>query len=282
VTLTDREQREVEAANASGRQPVIFVHGLWLHASSWDAWRALFDERGFAPLAPGWPGEPATVADARARPEAVAGVGVGDATAHHADVARALARPPIIIGHSFGGLIAQKLAGQGRVRATVAIDPAPFRGVLPLPLSALRASSPVLRNPRNRKRSVSLTAEQFRYAFTNAVPEAEAEALYDGYAVPAPGRPLFQAAVANFSPHTEASVEVHNADRGPLLVISGEHDHTIPWSMANAAYKRQEHAGAPTEIIEIPGRGHSLTIDSGWREVAETALAFLDRYGVGA
>jgi pimeloyl-ACP methyl ester carboxylesterase len=160
----------------------------------------------------------------------------------------------------------------------VAIDPAPFRGVLPLPISALRSSAPVLGNPLNRNRAVPLTYDQFRYAFANAVDEAEAKALYETYAVPAPGAPLFQAATANFNPWTEAKVDTENPDRGPLLIISGEKDHTVPWAIANASFKRQQHNPGVTEIVEIPGRGHALTIDHGWREVAETALAFVRRF----
>jgi non-heme chloroperoxidase len=191
-----------------------------------------------------------------------------------------LDRKPVLIGHSFGGLLAQKLAGMGLAAGTVAIDPAPFRGVLPLPISALKSSSPVLRNPGNRKKSVPLTYEQFRYAFANEVSEAEAHELYETYSVSGPGVPLFQAAFANFNPKTEASVDTKNPNRGPLLIISGEKDHTVPWSIANASYKRYKNNPSPTEIIEIKGRGHSLTIDSGWRQVADTALDFLDRHGL--
>jgi pimeloyl-ACP methyl ester carboxylesterase len=277
ITATERAQ--VEAANASGRQPVVFVHGLWLLASSWDAWREHFESLGYATLAPGWPDDPETVEEARAHPEVFAGKTVGQVTDHIADVIRLLDRAPIVIGHSFGGLITQKLAGLGLARAAVAIDPAPFRGVLPLPLSALRASSPVLTNPANYNRQVSLTFDQYRYAFANAVSAEEAADLYRTYPVAAPGRPLFQAATANVNPRTEASVDTANPDRGPLLVISGEKDHIVPWAIAHASYKRQLKNTGPTEIIELPGRGHSLVVDSGWREVADTAAAFLARHG---
>ena len=279
--ITDRERAEVEAANASGRQPVVFVHGLWLLPSSWDAWRAHFESLGYATIAPGWPDDPETVEAARARPEVFAGKSVGQVTDHVADVIRLLDREPVVIGHSFGGLITQKLAGLGLARAAVAIDPAPFRGVLPLPFSALRASSPVLTNPANYNRHVSLTFDQYRYAFANAVSAEEAADLYRAYPVAAPGRPLFQAATANINPRTEANVDVLRADRGPLLVISGEKDHIVPWAIAHASYKRQLKNASPTEIIEILGRGHSLVVDSGWREVADTAAAFLVRHGSG-
>ena len=183
-----------------------------------------------------------------------------------------------MIGHSFGGLLTQILAGRGLSGASVAIDPAPFRGVLPLPISALKSSRPVLGNPANRSRAVPLTYEQFRFAFANAVSEEEAKELYATFAVPASGTPLFQAATANLNPWTEAKVDSKNPERGPLLIISGEKDNTVPWSIANASYKRQKRNDGVTEIVEIPGRGHVLTVDSGWREVADTALAFVRRF----
>ncbi len=280
MPLTARENAEIDATNASGRLPAVFAHGLWLLAGSWDPWRSRFEEKGYATLAPGWPDDPESVEEARAHPEALAGKTVGEVTDHYAEAIAKLTRKPVVVGHSFGGLIAQKLAGLGLVAGAVAIDPAPFRGVLPLPFSALKASSPVLRNPGNRNKAVALTYDQFRYAFANAVPEAEARSLYDTYAVPAPGRPLFQAAFANINPGSEASVVVDNHDRGPLLVISGERDHTVPHSIAHASYKRHHRSSAPSEFVEIHGRGHSLVIDSGWGEVADAALAFFERQGL--
>ncbi len=212
-------------------------------------------------------------------PSAMAGTSIGQVTDHYLDVIGRLSSKPVIVGHSFGGMITQKLAGMDLAAAAVAIDPAPFRGVLPLPLSSLKSAFPVLRNPRNRNRAVMLTFEQFQYGFTNAVPEAEARQLYEQHAVPGPGKPLFQAAFANLNPRTEASVNTKQPGRAPLLIISGELDHTVPWKIANASYKRYQHATSATEITEIKGRGHSLTIDAGWREVAEAALAFLERQG---
>ncbi|GAS97101.1 uncharacterized protein RMCC_4067 [Mycolicibacterium canariasense] len=278
TTITAREQAEIDAANRSGAQPVVFVHGLWLLPDSWDAWRTLFEENGFATLAPGWPDDPADTAAARRDPSVFAGKGVAAITEHHADVIRALDRKPIIVGHSFGGLITQQLAGLGLAKVAVAIDPAPFRGVLPLPLAALRSSFPVLGNPLNYGRSIALTPKQFRYAFGNAVSEDEASRLYDRYSVAGAGKPLFQAAVANFNPASETKVDTKNVERGPLLIISGELDHTVPWAIANATYKLHKKNPNATEIVEIPGRGHSLTIDSGWREVADTALKFIARF----
>jgi non-heme chloroperoxidase len=278
-TIATHEQQDVDRVNATGRIPAVFVHGLWLLPSSWDRWAAVFDEAGYAALAPGWPDDPETVAEANANPDTFANKTVGDVADHFSEVIGKLDRKPVVIGHSFGGLLAQILAGRGLSTATVAIDPAPFRGVLPLPVSALRSASPVLTNPANRHRAVPLTYEQFRYAFANAVDEDEARQLYDAFAVPAPGAPLFQAATANFNPWTEVKVDHKNPERGPLLIISGEKDHTVPWAIANSSFKKQKkNKEAVTEIVEMSGRGHALTIDSGWREVADTALEFVRRF----
>ena len=278
VTINDHEARQIDRANATGLQPIVFVHGLWLLPSSWDRWASLFEEAGYQALTPGWPDDPATVAEANAHPEVFADKTVGQVADYTEQIIRGLKRKPAIIGHSFGGLLAQILAGRGCAAATVAIDPAPFRGVLPLPISALRSAFPVLGNPANRHRAVPLTYDQFRYAFANAVTDEEAKELYESFAVPAPGAPLFQAAVANLNPWTEVKVDTDNPDRGPLLIISGEKDHTVPWAIANASFKQQESNPGVTEIVEIPNRGHALTIDSGWREVATTALEFVKRF----
>jgi non-heme chloroperoxidase len=278
MSTTEHEQEQVERANASGRTPVVFIHGLWLLPSSWDRWAALFDEAGYTSLTPGWPDDPETVEDANAHPEVFAGKSVGQVADHYEDVIRKLAKKPAVIGHSFGGLLTEIVAGRGLAAVSVAISPAPFRGVLPLPISALRSSAPVLSNPANRNRAVPLTYEQFRYAFANAVGEEEAKELYDTFAVPAPGAPIFQAAAANLNPWTEAKVDTKSPERGPMLIVSGEKDHTVPWAIANASYKKQKRNDAVTEITKIPNRGHALTIDSGWREVAEKALDFVKRY----
>jgi pimeloyl-ACP methyl ester carboxylesterase len=269
---------EVARANASGRTPVVFIHGLWLLPSSWDRWASVFEAAGFIPLAPGWPDDPDTVAEARAHPEVFAKKKVGQVADHFSEVIGRLKKKPAVIGHSFGGLLTQIVAGRGLSAASVAIDPAPFRGVLPLPLSALKSASPVLGNPANRGRAIALTYDQFRYSFANAVSEDEAKELYEKFAVPAPGAPLFQAAAANLNPWTEAKVDTKNPDRGPLLIISGEKDHVVPWAIANASFKQQKRNPGVTEIAEIPGRGHALTIDSGWREVADKALEFVQRF----
>jgi pimeloyl-ACP methyl ester carboxylesterase len=276
--VTDQELEQIEQANASGRTPVVFVHGLWLLPSSWDRWATVFEEAGYTPLTPSWPDDPATVEEANAHPEVFAQKTVGQVADHFEEVIAKLSQKPAVIGHSFGGLITQILAGRGRAAVSVAIDPAPFRGVLPLPISALKSARPVLGNPANRSRAVPLTYEQFRFGFANAVDEAEAKELYDTYAVPAAGTPLFQAATANLNPWTEAKVNSKSPERGPLLIVSGEKDNTVPWAIANASYKKQQRNDAVTEIVEMPNRGHALTIDSGWREVADTALAFVRRF----
>jgi non-heme chloroperoxidase len=269
---------QIDEANATERTPVVFIHGLWLLPSSWDRWAALFEEAGYTALTPGWPDDPETVEEAKAHPEVFAHKTIRQVADHFADVIGQLKKKPAVIGHSFGGLLTQMLAGRGLSAASVAIDPAPFRGVLPLPFSALKSASPVIGNPANRNRAIPLTYEQFRFAFANAVSEDEAKELYDTFAVPASGVPLFQAASANLNPWTEAKVDSKNPDRGPLLIISGERDHTVPWSIANASYKRQKRNEGVTEITEMPNRGHALVIDSGWREVADKALAFVQRF----
>ena len=271
-------EEQVMRANASGRTPVVFVRGLWLLPSSWDRWAGVFDDAGYAALTPGWPDDPNTVEQARAHPEVFANKSIGQVADHYGDVIRTLDRKPVLIGHSFGGLLTQILAGRGLSATSVAIDPPPFRGVLSLPLSSLKTASVVLGNPANRRRAVPLTYDQFRYAFANAVSEEEAHQLYDAYAVPASGVPLFQAATANLNPWTEDKVDTANPNRGPMLIISGDADHTVPPAVAEAAYRLQARNPGVTEIVTVQDRGHALTIDSGWRGVCDLALAFVRRF----
>ena len=257
------------------RIPVVLIHGLWLHASSWQPWIEFFDQAGFAPTAPGWPGVPDTVDEARAHPELIGDHGIDDVVEHYSAIIAALPSAPILVGHSFGGMIAEKLLGLDLGRAAVAIDAAQIKGVLPLPLSSLRATLPVFKNPANRHRAVSLTADQFRYAFGNAISEDESNALYERWTVPAPGKPLFEAATANFSPHSPDAVDVGNTGRGPLLLVMGGRDHTVPEAITRSTLKQYRHSPAVTELLEFPDRGHSLTIDSGWHEVAVRVLDWL-------
>jgi pimeloyl-ACP methyl ester carboxylesterase len=276
--LSERENREIEAANASGNTPVVFIHGLWLLPSSWDNWSDFFKEAGYAPLTPDWPDDPETVAQARTNPEVFAKKTLGQIADHTTEVINALNKKPVLIGHSTGGLLAQMLAGRGLAAATVAIDPGVFRGVLPLPASVLKGVGPFLVNPRTRGRAITLTFDQFKYGWTNALDdEKEAKELYEKYHVAASGIALVQMGNANLNPRTEAKADTKNPERGPLLIIDGEKDHTVPWAIANAAYKRQRRNPGVTEIVKIPNRGHSLTIDHGWREVAQTALDFVKR-----
>src|ERR1700752_3211309 len=278
LTITEHEAEQVERANASSAPPVVFVNGLWLLPSSWDRWVTLFEEAGYVALTPGWPDDPETVSQAREHPEVFAGKGIGEIADYEEAIIRRLKRKPVIIGHSFGGLLTMILAGSGLAAASVAISPARFRGVLPLPLAALRSASVALRNPANWNRAVPLSYQQFRYSFANAVGEDEAKELYLGYSVPGAGEPLFQAASANINPWSEAKVDSTNPERGPMLIVSADFDQTVPWAIANAAYKKQKRNKDITEIVKMSGRGHALTIDSGWREVAEKALEFVKRF----
>jgi len=276
--ITQFEAEQIQKANETGLVPVVFVHGLWLLPSSWDRWRTIFEEVGYATLAPGWPDDPNSVEEANRNPDVMAHKTIGQIADHFTNVITSLKKKPVVIGHSFGGLLTQILAGRGVSKVSVAIDPAPFRGVLPLPFSSLKSAAPVLGNPANHGRAIPLTYEQFRFGFANAVSEDEARELHSTYAVPGSGVPLFQAAAANLNPWTEAKVDTKNPRRGPLLIIDGEKDNTVPWAVANASFKRQKRNPGVTEIVKVPNRGHSLTIDHGWREVADIAQKFVDRF----
>jgi non-heme chloroperoxidase len=257
--------------------PVVFINGLWLHASSWGPWVELFREAGFVPSAPGWPGAADTVEETRQQPGQVAGKGIEDVVGHYARIIGGLEARPVVIGHSFGGLIAQRLLGQDLAAAAVAIDAAPIKGVIYLPPSALRVASIALRRPANRNEAVSLTKDQFRYGFGNALPEQESDELYQRWTVPSPGRPLFEAALANFSPRSPAKVETHNKTQGPLLLIAGGRDHTVPAAITTGTRKLYHKSPAVTDFREFPDRGHSLTIDHGWREIAQQTLDWLSQ-----
>ena len=276
--ISEHELEQVERANATTATPVVFVHGLWLLPSSWESWATLFEEAGYVALTPAWPDDPGTIEAARAEPEVLAKKTLKQVADHTTEIINALDKKPAVVGHSTGGLLAQMLAGRGLSAATVAIDPGVFRGVLPLPASVLKGVGPFLVNPLTRGRAITLTFDQFKYGWANALDEKEAKELYDTFHVAGSGVSLVQMGNANLNPWTEAKVNTKNPDRGPLLIIEGEKDHTVPWAIAHAAYKRQRRNPGVTEIVKIPNRGHSLTIDHGWREVAETALTFIKRF----
>ena len=278
ASISERENREIEAANASGNPPVVFIHGLWLLPSSWASWADFFGQAGYAPLTPDWPDDPETVEEARANPEVLANKTLKQVADHTAEVIGRLEQKPVVMGHSTGGLIAQMLAGGGLAAATVAIDPGVFRGVLPLPFSVLKGVGPFLADPRTRGRAITLTFDQFRYGWANALDEDESRRLYDTYHVAGSGIALAQMGNANLNPRTESKVDTKNPDRGPLLILDGEKDHTVPWAIAHAAYKRQKRNPNVTEIQQLPDRGHSLTIDHGWQGVAQAALDFVKRF----
>jgi pimeloyl-ACP methyl ester carboxylesterase len=277
-SISERENRQIEAANSSGNTPVLFIHGLWLLPSSWNNWVECFEQQGYVALTPDWPDDPETVQEARANPDILAKKTLKQVADHTTEVIERLDKKPAVMGHSTGGLLAQILAGRGLSFATVAIDPGPFRGVLPLPIAALRSASPVLKNPLNRGKAVTLTLAQFKYGWANALDDDEAKQLYETYHVAAPGVALMQMANANLNPFSQAKVDTKNPDRGPLLILDGEKDHTVPWAIANASYKRQRRNPGVTEIKQMPNRGHALTIDHGWQEVAQTAIDFVKRF----
>lgn len=276
--LTDLERADIDRANASGRQPVVFAHGLWLLSSSWDRWRTVFEDAGYTTLAPSWPDDPPSIEAARANPDAFASKMVQEVTDHYLGAIAELHRAPAVIGHSFGGLIAQKIAGEGASVATVAVDPAPFQGVLSVPASSLKSSAPVVAHLRSLKHGVTLSFEDFTYGWANALDEDEARALYDEFHVAAAGNPIFQVVTANLNPFSETKVDTRNPDRGPLLLVAGEADHTVPVKPTEQSYAIQSKNSGVTEFTVMPDRGHSLTIDHGWREVADTALAFVQRF----
>jgi non-heme chloroperoxidase len=278
ASISERENREIEAANSLGSTPVVFIHGLWLLRSSWARWADFFKQASYTPLAPDWPDDPETVERARANPGVLANKTLEQVADHTTEIINALDKKPVVVGHSTGGLLAQMLAGRGLSTATVAIDPGVFRGVLPLPASVIRGLGPFLVNPLTRGRAITLTFGQFTYGWANALGEKEAKELYNTFHVAGSGISLVQMGNANLNPWTEATVNTKNPDRGPLLIIDGEKDHTVPWAIANAAYKRQRRNPGVTEIVKMPNRGHSLTIDHGWREVAQTTLDFVKRF----
>jgi non-heme chloroperoxidase len=261
-------------------KPVVFVHGLWVHSDAWQGWMDVYRKAGYQPVAPGWPGDSGSVAATRQNSAAVGNRGLEEITASYLRVIESLDAKPVVVGHSFGGLIAQKILASGHAAAAVAVDPGQIKGVKPVPFAQIRSGFPVLSKPGNKKRAVSLTKKQFRYAFGNAIPEEESDALFERWAIPGPGKPLFEASTANFSKHSPAAVDTKKNDRGPLLVIGGGRDHTVPEVVAKAAYKLYAQSSATTDYKSFPDRGHSLVFDHGWPEIADYTLTWLQRQGL--
>jgi pimeloyl-ACP methyl ester carboxylesterase len=262
------------------KSPVVFIHGLWLHSTSWKAWEELFGAAGYQVSSPGWPGELPTVSETRENPDAVANFGIDDVADHMTAFIDSLDAPPILIGHSFGGMIVEKLLDENKGVAGIAIDAAQIKGVLPVPLSSLKATLPVFKNPANKHRSVMLTSDEFGYAFGNALTPEESGSLFDRWVVPSPGKPLFEAATANFTPHSPDKVDTKNSDRGPLLLIMGGQDHTVPEAITKSTLKQYRHSTAVTDLLEFEDRGHSLTVDHGWQQIAESCLQWLEKQGL--
>lgn len=260
--------------------PVVFVHGLWIHSAAWQRWLDLYRSAGYAPIAPGWPGDAATVQQTRGNSAAVANKGIDDITDGYAQIIDGLAAKPIVVGHSFGGLIAQKLLAAGVAAAAIAIDPGQIKGVKPLPFAQIRSGLPVLSRPGNKAKAVTLTKSQFRYGFGNAVSEEESDELFDAWTIPGPGKPLFEASAANFTKASPAAVDTRKRDRGPLLIIGGGKDHTVPEVVAKAAHTLYAGSGAVTDYRAFPDRGHSLVLDHGWREIADYTLTWLNAQGL--
>lgn len=277
-TVTSAELQQVESANRSGRPVVVFVHGMFVHASSWRQWRTLFDGAGYATVAPGWPGESGSVAAARADGGPTGRQDLRSVLAHHRRLLDRLDQPPALVGHCAGGWVVQRLASEGLAAVTVAMEPTPFRGVLPVPLSTVRSTLPVLTRPRRYRQATTLTFDQFRYSWGNALGADEARELYERHHVPAPGAALFQSAAANLSPWSPTRIDTRAADRGPLLLVAGAEDRQATWSMTHAAYRRHRRNPHPTEIVEMPHRGHTMPFDHGWSEVALLALSFIERH----
>jgi pimeloyl-ACP methyl ester carboxylesterase len=261
-----------DATPAAQQPTIVLIHGLWLTPLSWEGWQQRFESKGYTVLAPAWPGFEGTVEEVRQNTSKYERLGIKEITDHYDRIIRGLDAPPIIMGHSFGGLITQLLLDRGLGASAVAISPAQIQGVYIVPPAQAKVVSVVLKNPANRHRAQMLTPEEFHYGFTNTRTLEESRPIYDKLAVPGPGRPLFQAAFANFTPHPVTRVNRHNSSRAPLLLLANGKDHTVPAVSTRAAYKIQKKTGALTELKEYPDRSHSTFSQDGWEEVADYSL----------
>lgn len=262
------------------KRQIVFIHGLWLSSASWENFERFFGERGHDVVAPEWPRKQGDVEQLRADADRLKGLGITEIADHYDAIVRALPEPPILIGHSFGGLFTMMLLDRGLGAAGVALDPAPPKGILNLPLRQLRASAPALGKPWKRSGVVALTLEQFTYGFVNTFSHDEAREAYERYAVPDTARPLFEAAMANFNPRAANKVDYGNATRAPLLITAGEHDNTVPASVSRAIYKKFRASPARTDLLELPAKPHLLTAGTGWEDVAQRVAEWLDSAGV--
>jgi pimeloyl-ACP methyl ester carboxylesterase len=258
----------------SSAPPIVLIHGLWMTALSWEHWVDRYQRQGFEVIARSWPGVDGDIAALRRDPSGLDRLGITEIVEFYAGVIGGLDRKPIIMGHSFGALITQILLDDGWGTAGVSIDSAPVKGVFRLPWSALRSAFPGLKNPANRHRAVTLTPEEFHYAFTNTMTDEASRTAYERYAVPGPGRPLFEAAFANFNPHAASKIDFKNDERAPLLVIAGRVDHVSPPSINRTIAKLQHRSKSITAYKEFPGRSHFILGQPGWEEVADFALAW--------
>ena len=251
---------------------VVLIHGLWMNGRSWERWVDRYQERGLEVLAPSWPGMGGDVEALRADTSAFDDLGIEAILDHYTEIIGGLPEPPIVMGHSFGGAFTQVLIDRGLGAAGVAIDPAPVKGMLALPASTLRSGFPILKNPANRHRAVALTEKEFHYAFTNTLDEDESREVFERYAVPGPGRVLFEGALANLAPHSPLTVDFANGDRAPLLLIAGGVDHVSPQSLTRSNFRHYEESGAVTEFEAFEGRSHYTLGQEGWEAVADRAI----------
>ena len=261
------------SSDPAGTETIVLIHGMWMTPLSWEHWASRYTERGHRVLAPAWPGLEGEPEQLRRDPSPLRGLGIQTVIDHYETIIRGLDRPPIIIGHSFGGLFAQLLLNRGLGAAGVALGTAAPKGVFKLPLSTLRAGWPALRNPRNLKKETPLTREQFYWCFTNALSREESDAVYDRYYIPGSARPFFQAGLANFNPNAVTKIDFKNPARPPLLLLTGAEDRISPPSVNKANLKKQRHAPSATDFKEYPGRCHFPGQD-GWEHVADDALSW--------